>query len=60
MLYLFFSVFNLPRLNLHAQIALVLLLSTGVALAKAKCFRRHAVLQTTVVLLNLGLILSLL
>jgi uncharacterized membrane protein YozB (DUF420 family) len=58
MLFFFFSVFHLPRLNLYAQIALVLLLSTGVVLAKAKCFRLHAVLQTTVVLLNLGLILS--
>ena len=48
---------NLPRLNLHVQIALVLLLTTGVLLAKAKRFRLHAVLQSTVVHLNLGLIL---
>jgi hypothetical protein len=49
--------YNFPRLNLHGQIALVLLLSTGVLLAKARHFRMHAVLQSTVVLLNLGLIL---
>jgi uncharacterized membrane protein YozB (DUF420 family) len=49
--------FNLPRLNLHAQIALIFLLSTGVLLARAKRFRLHAVVQCAVVLLNLGLIL---
>jgi hypothetical protein len=54
---LVFCAFNLPRLNLHVQIALVFLLSTGVLLAKAKRFRLHAVIQSTVVLLNLGLIL---
>jgi uncharacterized membrane protein YozB (DUF420 family) len=52
-----FCAFNLPRLNLHAQIALALLLSTGVLLARVKRFRLHAVLQTTVVLLSLGSIL---
>lgn len=54
---MFISACNLPRLNLHVQIALVLLLTTGVLWAKAKRFRLHAVLQSTVVLLNLGLIL---
>ncbi|HEY1468885.1 MAG TPA: hypothetical protein VGF61_07560 [Candidatus Acidoferrum sp.] len=48
---------NLPRVNLHAQIALVLLLSIGVLLARAKRFRLHAALQSAVVLLNLGFIL---
>jgi hypothetical protein len=55
--FLLFYAYNFPRLNLHVQIALVLLLSTGVLLAKARHFRMHAVLQSTVVLLNLGLIL---
>jgi hypothetical protein len=54
--FLFFA-FNLPRLNLHAQIALVLLLSIGVLLARVKRFRLHAILQSAVVLLNLGYIL---
>jgi len=54
--FLFFA-FNLPRLNLHAQIALVLLLSIGVLLARVKRFRLHAILQSAVVLLNLGFIL---
>jgi hypothetical protein len=57
MTFLMFYACNLPRLNLHIQIALILLLTTGVLLAKAKRFRLHAVLQSTVVLLNLGLIL---
>lgn len=57
MSFLVFCAFNLPHLNLHVQIALVLLLSTGVLLAKAKRFRPHAVIQSTVVLLNLDLIL---
>jgi hypothetical protein len=55
--FLLFCDYNFPRLNLHIQIALVLLLSTVVLLAKARRFRLHAVLQSTVVLLNLGLIL---
>ena len=54
--FLFFA-FNLPRLNLHAQIALVLLLSIGVLLARVKRFRLHAILQSAVVLLNVGFIL---
>src|SRR5260370_8096743 len=57
MTFLMFCACNLPRLNLHVQIALVLLLTSGVLLAKAKRFRLHAVLQSTVALLNLGLIL---
>jgi hypothetical protein len=57
MTFVLFCAFNLPRLNLHAQIALILLLSTGVLLAKAKRFRLHAMVQCAVVLLNLGLIL---
>jgi uncharacterized membrane protein YozB (DUF420 family) len=57
MTFLMFCALKLPRLNLHVQIALVLLLTTGVLLAKAKRFRLHAVLQSTVVLLNLGLVL---
>jgi uncharacterized membrane protein YozB (DUF420 family) len=58
MTFLMFCACNLPRLNLHVQIALVLLLTAGVLLAKAKRFRLHAVFQSTVVLLNLGLILG--
>jgi uncharacterized membrane protein YozB (DUF420 family) len=54
--FLFFA-FNLPRLNLHAQTALVLLLSIGVLLARVKRFRLHAILQSAVVLLNVGFIL---
>jgi hypothetical protein len=54
--FLFFA-FNLPRLNLHAQIALVLLLSIGMLLTRVKRFRLHAILQSAVVLLNLGYIL---
>jgi hypothetical protein len=57
MTFLMFYACNLPRLNLRVQIALVLLLTTGVLLARAKRFRLHAVLQSAVVLLNLGLIL---
>jgi uncharacterized membrane protein YozB (DUF420 family) len=55
--FLLFFAFNLPSLNLHIQIALALLLSAGMLLARAKRFRLHAVLQSGVVLLNLGLIL---
>jgi hypothetical protein len=47
-----FSACNLPRPNVHAQIALVLLLSIGVLLARVKRFRLHAILQSAVVLLN--------
>jgi len=54
---LLFFAFNLPRLNLHAQIALVLLLSIGVILARVKRFRLHAILPSAVVLLNRGYIL---
>jgi uncharacterized membrane protein YozB (DUF420 family) len=57
MTFLMFCALNLPRLNLHVQIALVLLLTTGVLLAKAKRFRLHAILQSAVVLLNVGFIL---
>jgi len=57
---LLFFAFNLPRLNLHAQIALVLLLSIGVLLARVKRFRLHAILPSAVVLLNLGYILRIL
>lgn len=52
---LLFFAFNLPRLNLRAQT--VSLLSIGVLLARVKRFRRHAILQSAVVLLNLGFIL---
>jgi len=52
-----FCAFNLPRLNLHAQIALILLLSMGALLARSRRYRLHGVLQCAVVLLNLGLIL---
>lgn len=54
---LLFFAFNLPRLNLHAQIALVLLLSIGVLSASVKRFRLHAILQSAVVPLNLDYIL---
>jgi hypothetical protein len=54
--FLFFAC-NLPRLNLHAHIAPVLLLSIGVLLARVKRFRLHAILQSAVVLLNVGFIL---
>ena len=54
---LLFFAFNLPRLNLHAQTALVLLLSIGGFLARVKRFRLHAILQSAVVLLNFGYIL---
>lgn len=57
MTFALFCAFNLPRLNLHVQIALILLLSTGALLARAERFRLHAAVQCTVVLLNLGLIL---
>ncbi len=57
MTFVMFYAFNLPRLNLHAQIALILLLSAGALLARTKRFRLHAAVQCTVVLLNLGLIL---
>ena len=57
MTFVSFCAFNLPRLNLHIQIALVLLLSSGVLLARAKRFRLHAVVQCIVVLLNFCLIL---
>lgn len=56
MTFLLLWAFNLPRLNMHIQIALVLVLSAGVLLARAKRFRLHAVVQCTVVLVNLGLI----
>jgi uncharacterized membrane protein YozB (DUF420 family) len=58
MAFALFCAFNLPRLNLHIQIALILLLSTGVLLARTRRFRLHAVMQCAVVLLNLGLILG--
>jgi uncharacterized membrane protein YozB (DUF420 family) len=58
MTFVFFCAFNLPRLNLHIQTALVLLLSVGVLLARSKRFRLHAAVQCTVVLANLGLILG--
>jgi len=48
MSFLLFCAFNLPRLNLHVPIALVFLLSTGVLSAKAKRFRLHAVIRSTV------------
>ena len=51
--FLFFA-FNLPRLNLHTQIALVLRLSSGVLLARVKRFRLHAILKSAVVFLNFG------
>ena len=54
---LLFFAFNLPRLNLYAQIALVLLLSIGALLARVKRFRLHAILQSAVVVLNVGFIL---
>jgi hypothetical protein len=52
---LLFFAFNLPRLNLHAPT--VSLPSIGVLLARVKRFRLHAILQSAVVLLNLGFIL---
>jgi len=57
MTFALFRALNLTRLNMHMQIAMVLLLSAGVLLARAKRFRLHAVVQCSVVLLNLGLIL---
>jgi uncharacterized membrane protein YozB (DUF420 family) len=47
---------SLPRINLYAQILLVLALMVGMFLARERKFALHGAVQSAVVVANLGLI----